>query len=177
MNDISQINALSWELATLAIFKANDELKAYSKVQIRKIMSAALSADKSVQLQKLRDEYDPAPPQGSKPDHQSRREINRKRELNKKFVNRVLEIIKDKDNLFIQQLFQYTLWNIKILEDKKANQNADKIMKKLKLLLDCEGIDKENILETVEQTLKPGQDPRNSYGKRARNSKKSNGRY
>jgi hypothetical protein len=176
MNDTAQLNVLAWELATLAMLKENNDLKPYSTDQIRKIMAAAVSVDSMTQLQKLRSDYKPAPPQGKRPE-QSSRDISNKREKNSAFVQRFIENLKDNDRQFVQQLSQYTLWNIKILETKGIEHNISELTARLELLLECEGIDKKMVVDKIKVMVESGQGTRKSYAGDSRRSTNNHRRF
>ena len=176
MNDIAEINVLSWELATLAMFKENRSLKPYSTSQIRKVLEAAVSTDSGPELQKLLLDYEPAPPQGKRP-NQARSILKSKREKNKAFVKRLLDIIRDKDRLFIQQLSLYTLWNIKILENDRVEKDLTDFIGRLELLLRCEGVNGEGIVDKIKVMASSGKNPRKTYTKSSGNNTKGSRRH
>jgi ribosomal protein L29 len=169
MTDVSRLNEYSWELASLAMLNENGNLQPYSVSQVRKAIAATLSEDSMERLQKLRSDYNPAPPQGKRPE-QSRHILNNKREKNNAFIQRLIEIIRNNDRDFVQQLSQYIFWNIKILEQKE-------VMGKLKLLLECEGIDKSSITGKIKNIAESGQGPRKSYTRDNRKPSKGARRF
>jgi hypothetical protein len=146
MNEEAEINYNSWRLAAASIVRDKKSAQPYSTSQIRKIMNASKSPDFKNEITNVIENYTPAPPQGRRPE-QARNEIQLKRKKNIDFGNSLLEMVENRNSLYVQNLLKYTLWNIRIIEN---NIND---MDKLKLLLDCEKIqDKEgilNILETI----------------------------
>lgn len=164
MNDTAEINVFAWELAVLAMFKVNRGLEPYSTTQVRKILEAAAAPDALSRLQKLRSDYNPAPPQGKSPEHASGF-LKSKREKNSAFVQRLIEVIRDNDRESIQQLSQYILWNIKILENDRIENDLTDFIGRLELLLQCEDIDGEGIVDKIKEIAVSGQGPRKTYKK------------
>ncbi|MDK2833800.1 MAG: hypothetical protein PWR29_837 [Methanolobus sp.] len=176
MSNSSKINADSWELALLAVLNNRGSIQAYSTAQVRKIIASALSEDNIAEIQRLKVGYNPAPPQGKKPD-QARFEIKAKRDKNEIFATHILQTLGKYDRHDLQQLMQYTLWNIKLLEDKKAVKNAVSYAQRLELLFECEGIDKKSAMSKINPLLESGQSPRNNDRKDTRGPQKNYRRY
>lgn len=134
MNELAEINQKSWELAASAMTLRKGKLEAYSTSQVRKIMSAAGSENFLEEILRIVRNYKPAPPQGLNPS-QAQWQIREKVQKNRDFGNRLAEIIKNQDFYYVQKLLRYTLWNIKIIENSETGLN------KIKLIIDCEGVD------------------------------------
>ena len=141
MNEIVQINRDAWELAIVSIIKGKN-IEPYSTSQIRNIISASQSDDFQTNIQKVIEEYKPAPPQGVREnDRQAQQEMQQKREKNQLFGKSLMEFVRGRNSRDVQMLLKYTLWNIKIIE----KLNGDK--KAISLLLDCERIEKSNEIQ------------------------------
>jgi len=143
MNELMEINQGSWKLAASAMILKNGKLEAYSTSQIRKIMGAACSENFLEDILKIFRGYKPAPPQDQNPS-QAQWQIRKKAQKNRDFGNLLVEIIKNQDFYFVQKLLRYTIWNIRIIENNKAE------LSKIELILDCEGVnDKQEILGLI----------------------------
>ncbi|MBC7086207.1 MAG: hypothetical protein H5T43_07580 [Methanomethylovorans sp.] len=142
MNDMAEINRLSWKLAATAM-KSNGKIEPYSTSQIRKIMNVANAPDNVDQIRKLIKDYNPAPPPG-RSQQDSQRELEVKKKKNTDFGNLLLQSISNQNAQYVQHLMRYTIWNIKIIE------NLGKEFTELELILDCEGVkEKESILSML----------------------------
>ncbi len=147
MNEIAEINQNSWELAASAMVQRSRKLEAYSTSQIRKIMSAANSADFLPEILRVVRNYKPAPPQGMNP-NQAQKQIREKMQKNTDFGQRLTQMIENKDFYYVQKLLRYTLWNIKIIENSVKNRD------KLDQILNCEGVnDKGKVVSMIEPML------------------------
>ncbi len=174
MSTIQQINEASWELALLCVLRAGSEVKAYSTAQIRKVMDTALTGNKA-ELSKMAHDYSPAPPQSVK-QHQATKDIQQKKELNKKFVLKLSAVIDGLDESEIKRLIQYVMWNIKILETKKVGNNGEGKIRTLEALVRCEGEKKEAFASKFKNLLGSNQGPRKSYSGDD-NYRRKSGRY
>jgi|GEM_PF-914944 hypothetical protein len=147
MNEIAEINQNSWELAASAMVQRRGKLEAYSTSQIRKIMSAASSADFLPEVLRVVRNYKPAPPQGMNP-NQAQKQIREKIQKNTDFGQRLTQMIENRDFYYVQKLLRYTLWNIKIIENSVKNRD------KLEQILNCEGVlDKGKVVSMIEPML------------------------
>ena len=147
MNEIAEINQNAWELAASAMVQRSGKLEAYSTSQIRKIMSAASSADFLPEILRVVRNYKPAPPQGMYP-NQAQRQIREKTQKNTDFGHRLTQMIGNQDFYYVQKLLRYTLWNIKIIENSVKNRD------KLEKILNCEGVnDKGKVVSMIEPML------------------------
>ena len=104
MNNLIEINQYAWELATIAMWKSGRELKAYSTDQIRRIVAAGNSGNIN-DIKNIIDQYSPAPPQGKK-EYQAQGEIRAKRQKNKDFGNNLIQVISERDVVYLLHLFQ-----------------------------------------------------------------------
>lgn len=153
MNEIAEINQSAWELAASAMVLRNGKLEAYSTSQIRKIISAASSADFLPEIQKVVRNYKPAPPQGMNP-NQAQKQIREKIQKNTEFGQRLVQMIESHDFYYVQKLLRYTLWNIKIIENSIKNRD------KLEQILNCEGVnDKGKVVSMIEPVLQANTNP------------------
>lgn len=166
MNDMAEINMLSWQLAAVAMTSLDRKIVPYSTGQIRKIMNVSSAPDNVAQIRRLVESYNPAPLQGKRPE-QSQRELKVKREKNTEFGKLLLQSITNHNAQYVQSLLRYTIWNIKIIE------NGIRDFSELELILDCEGVkEKELILSTL-KTLKDSENGtsqgprRNTYQKQS----------
>lgn len=153
MNEIAGINQSAWELAASAMVHRSGKLEAYSTSQIRKIISAASSADFLQEVLRVVRNYKPAPPQGMNPS-QAQKQIREKIQKNTEFGQRLAQMIVNRDFYYVQQLLRYTLWNIKIIENSVKNRD------KLEQILNCEGVnDKGKIVSMIEPILQANTNP------------------
>ena len=164
-SNLIEINQYAWELATLAMWKAGKELKAYSTDQIRRIVAAGNSGNIN-DIKNIIDQYSPAPPQGKK-EYQAQGEIRAKRQKNKDFGKNLIQVISERDVEDIQRLLQYVLWNIKILE-YAYKKSEDKFIDEIALELDCEYVNKEKITGNLKQFIDDNRRKGNSRDKRRR---------
>jgi hypothetical protein len=147
MNEIAEINQNSWELAASAMVQRSGKLEAYSTSQIRKIMSAANSAEFMPEILRIVRNYKPAPPQGMN-SNQAQRQIREKMQKNADFGQRLTQMIGNRDFYYVQKLLRYTLWNIKIIENNVKSKD------KLEQILNCEGVnEKGKVVSMIEPIL------------------------
>ncbi len=147
MNNIAEINRLSWQLAAVAMTSLGGKNVPYSTSQIRKIMNVSNAPDNVVQIRKLIESYNPAPPQGRRPE-QSQHELRVKKEKNTEFGKLLLQSITNQNAQYVQSLLRYTIWNIKIIENGIRN------LGELELILDCEGVKEKGPILSTLKTLK-----------------------
>lgn len=144
MNDMAEINRLSWQLAASAMI-LNRKIEPYSTSQIRKIMNVSKDPDNIIQIRELIEKYTPAPPQG-KNREQSQPELRVKKEKNNEFGKLLLQSINNQNAQYAQSLLRYTIWNIKIIENWISDLSG------LELILDCERVkEKESILSILKK--------------------------
>ncbi|WP_367343812.1 hypothetical protein [Methanomethylovorans sp.] len=166
MNEMTEINKLSWRLASVVMISLDGKIVPYSTSQIRKIMNVSNAPDSAAQIRKLIESYNPAPPQRKRPE-QSQRELRLKKEKNTEFGKLLLDFIVNQNPQYVQSLLRYTIWNIKIIE------NGIRDLGELELILDCEGVkEKELILSTL-KTLKNSEN-RTGHGPRRNTYQKQN---
>lgn len=167
MNNIVEINRLSWQLAAVAMKASLDgKIEPYSKSQIRKIMNVSNAPDNVVQIRKLIESYNPAPPPERRPE-QSQHELRVKKDKNTEFGKLLLQSITNQNAQYVQSLLRYTIWNIKIIE------NGIRDLGELELILDCEGVKEKGPILSILKTLKDTENG-TSQGTRRNTNKKQN---
>lgn len=147
MNEISDINQISWELAALSILKIGNNVGAYSTSQIRKIISASNSGISSAELNNIIYSYIPAPPRSESPAH-TEDVLKSKREKNRDFGDTLLNVLQNNSEKDSKRIMKYTLWNIMIIGDMLPK------IEKISFILDCEGIkDKDKIVDALNKIV------------------------
>ena len=132
MFDLSEINRNSWNLAIYAMID-DKGLKPFSNGRIRMMYEATSDDLFETRIQGIIAKYDP--PGG----------IEEKRCCTE-FGNKLLKMIRGKDNNYARQLIQYTMWNVQTLE---YLFKGSRVQQKVETMLACEGLPDKGIIEII----------------------------
>lgn len=132
MLDLSEINRNAWNLAISAMIYDRN-WKPFSNSRIR-MMYEATSDDRFVtRIKDIITDYNP--PDG----------VEEKRRC-AAFGKELLRVIQGKDNNYIRQLIQYTMWNVQTLEYLLKGGG---VQEKVETMLACEGLPDKGIIGII----------------------------